>query len=59
MKENNCDHETPVKLVYGKDTTKPLTLFKQVSPQNLLTFSFNLIATLVKTFKAIPRASPK
>ena len=30
-----------------------------ISPQNFLTFNFNLFATLVKNFKAIHSASPK
>ena len=31
----------------------------EFGPQNLLTFSFNLFATLVKNFKFLPSASPK
>ena len=30
-----------------------------ISPQNFLTFSFNLSVRLVQNFKAIPNASPK
>ena len=30
-----------------------------ISSQNFLTFSFNLVATLVQNFKFVPSASPK
>ena len=30
-----------------------------ISPQNVLTFTFNPFGTLVQNFKAIPSASPK
>ena len=44
----------------------PLTSFSLVTftnvgygPQNFLTFSFNLFATLVKNFKFVPTTNPK
>ena len=52
---------------WGKGGKKaPLTSFSPVTstnvefgPQNFLTFSFNLFATLVQNFKFVPSASPK
>ena len=49
-----------------KSPQRSLTSFSTVtstkvglSPQNILTFSFNAFATLVQNFKVIPSASPK
>ena len=50
----------------GEAKRHPPTSFSPVTstnvgfgPQNFLTFSFNLFATLVQNFKFVPSASPK
>ena len=63
MKKYLIKRETVLTLFRSKS---PLTSFSPVTstnvgfgPQNLLTFSFNLFATLVQNFKFVPSASPK
>ena len=55
---------TLFRMGWGKKA--PSTSFSPVTstnvgfgPQNFLTFSFNLFATLVQNFKFVPSASPK
>ena len=62
MKKYLIKRETVLTLFRSKS---PLTSFSPVTstnvgfgPQNLLTFSFNLFATLVQNFKFVPSASP-